>query len=137
MHSKEKPDPKDILIQTELYNAYEERIRGSVKKEIADAMNRAAPLDPASVKQMRGSSFSHQLGELLKRTFKNLIRNKHFIQARIMQTVVVSVLLDLLFNNKDSWDRQDVRDKNSVLFFICTSQLMFTMQSVILSCKIA
>ena len=33
-----------------------------------------------------------------------------------------------------AWD-DDVKDKNGVFFFICTSQLMLSVQSVLLTCK--
>ncbi len=134
MHSKEKPDAAEIKMQNEMYSAYDKHIRTSVKEEMASDMAKSAPLDTARMKNMRGISFGLQCKLLLDRAFKNLFRNKHLTQARIIQTVVIAIVLDILFFRKTSNDQQDVRSRNSVLFFLAMTQLFSTLESVVLSC---
>ncbi|MDR3549465.1 MAG: ABC transporter permease [Candidatus Pacebacteria bacterium] len=134
MHAKEKPDEAEIKTQNELYNAYDSLVRKSVKEDVTETMAKAAPLDRSAVDLTRGSTFGSQCRQLLLRAFRNLIRSPSFIQARIIQTIVVAIVLDILFFRKTGYGQQETRDKNSVLFFTITTQLMFTMESVILSC---
>ncbi|MDR3548295.1 MAG: hypothetical protein P4M11_08550 [Candidatus Pacebacteria bacterium] len=135
MHAKEKPDAAEIKLQNELYEAYDVNTRKAIQMEIVDESEKSVPLDKGMVDRLRGSDFTQQFRNLLVRSFKNLFRNEQFTRARIMQTVVVAIVLDILFFRKTAYDTQSVRDKNSVLFFINNSQLMFTLQSVILSCN--
>ncbi len=136
MHSKEKPDAAEIRTQNELYNAYDTYLRKGVKDEISAEMSRAVPLDNATINRLRGSTFGQQCRQLLVRAFKNMFRNKHFVQARIAQTICIAVVLDILFFRKTSYGTQDVRSKNSVIIFITISQFMDTLESVVLSCTI-
>ncbi len=134
MHAKEKPDAADIKLQNELYGAYDTQLRKGITAGIASDMAKAAPIDTAVLMKMRGSSFAHQFKHLLTRAFRNLFRNKQLTQARIFQTVIIAVVLDILFFRKTGYEQQVVRSKSSVLFFLSMTQLMGTLNSVVLSC---
>ncbi len=136
MHAKEKPDASEIKLQNEMFAAYDTHARKSITEQITHDMEKAAPIDASAMKELRGSTFGQQCKVLLVRAFKNLIRNKRLTQARIFQTIIISIVLDILFYRKTGFGQQDVRSKNSVLFFMSMTQMMGTMQSVVLSCTL-
>ncbi len=134
MHAKEKPDAAEIKLQNELYGAYDTQLRKGITEGIASDMAKATPIDSSVLSKMRGSSFSQQFKQLLTRAFRNLTRSKQLTQARIFQTVIIAIVLDILFFRKTGYDQQTVRSKSSVLFFLSMTQLMGTLNSVVLSC---
>ncbi len=137
MHAKEKPDATEIKLQEELYEAYDVNTRKGIQAVINEEVEKATPLDKSKVDLLRGSSFIQQFRCLMLRAFRNLFRNERFTHARVIQTVVIAIVLDILFFRKTANDTQSVRDKDSALYFSVKSQMMMTMQSVILSCNIA
>jgi len=136
MHAKEKPDSEDIKIQEELFNNYDQHIRASIKNEVAEAGKESLPLNKERLSQFRASGFCTQSQQLTLRAVKNLLRNITFTRVRIGQVVVVGILMIILFWNRSGYDRDNVNSKNGALFFICTSQLMLSIQSVILTCTL-
>ncbi len=134
MHAKEKPDPEDIKMQNELFESYDANIRSAIKADIKEVSDKAPKIDSAVMKSFRASSFTLQFEQLLIRAFRNMIRNTTFTRVRVGQIIILGVLLDILFWNKESYSYEDVKDKNGAFFFICTSQFMLSIQSVLLTC---
>lgn len=133
MHAKEKPDQEDLNRQKALFDNYNSLLRKEIEESMPELAKQASPLDSERLKQFRISSMSLQLHQLLGRAFRNLIRNSTFTTVRIVQTVVLSILLMLLYWRKTDFDYLGVRDKNSALFFVCNCQFMFSIQSVLLT----
>ncbi len=136
MHAKEKPDAAEIKVQNEMYNAYDTHTRKGVRDQMRSDMERAPEIGSSALKQMRGSSFALQCKLLFFRAFMNLFRNKQLFQARIVQTVVIAIVVDILFFRRTGYGMQDVRDKNSAIYLMSVIQLMNTIQSVVLSCML-
>lgn len=135
MHAKEKPTKEDIRGQNELFESYNKHLRPAIESQIPDLVKSAVALKQDKLSEFRATSFSLQFDQLLNRAFKNVIRNSTFTTVRIVQTVVIAVLLCLLYWRKTDLDYDDIRDKNSALFFICTCQFMLSIQSVLLTCN--
>lgn len=136
MHAKEKPEPEDLRMQEELFDNYNRHIRSSIEDEIAEAEKESIPLNKKRLNQFRASSFCMQFQQLMSRAFKNLLRNITFTRVRIGQVIVVGILMDILFWNKSGYGQDHVRAKGGAFFFMCTSQLMLSIQSVLLTCSL-
>jgi len=134
MHAKEKPDAKDIETQRDLFKKYDDIRRVAIKTEMTELKEQSAPIDKKTLDEFRASGFCLQFEQLILRSFRNLIRNTTFTRVRVGQIVILGILLDILFWNKSSYSEGDVRDKNGAFFFICTSQFMLAIQSVLLTC---
>ena len=134
MHSKEKPDPEDIRNQEELFDSYNNHLRGKILDSMPDLSSKSQELDVKKITQLRASGFCDQFKHLMGRSFKNLIRNTGFIQAKIGQIIVLGVVMDILFWNKKAVDYQTVRDKIGAFAFIAISQFMLSVQAVVLTC---
>jgi len=122
---------KDVDKIDNLVKAYDEKIAYSIVKE-DQASNNYDKIDSKLLKD----SGTHaplwiELKELLVRTAKNLYRNPTSTRMRIIQTLVMGILVDLVF-----WDlgssREDVRGKAGFCFFISVNQTMTAMFSVLL-----
>jgi hypothetical protein len=137
MHAKEKPDPDDIKMQEELFNNYNQHIRASIENEVAEAEKESLQLNKKRLSQFRASSFCTQFQQLILRAFKNLLRNTTFTRVRIGQVIVIGILMIILFWNKKGYGQDNVNGKNGAFFFICTSQLMLSIQSVLLTCTLS
>lgn len=135
MHAKEKPSEEDIKNQSELFDNYNKYLRNGIAEEIPELVKSAPTLSPESFAQFRSTTFGLQFQQLLIRATKNLIRNSTFTTVRIVQTLVLSVLLLLLYWRRTNDDYFDVRDRNSALFFISNCQFMLAFQCVLLTCK--
>ena len=134
MHAKEKPDPEDIKTQNELFESYNINLRKAIEDEIPSLEAKAVPLDQQRLSKFRASTFMTQFKQLIYRAFKNLSRNTTFTRVRVGQIVVLGILMDILFWDKRGYDKGNVNDKNGAYFFICNSQLMLSIQSVLLTC---
>ncbi len=134
MHAKEDPDPEDIKQQSELFDSYDTNLRKNVLADVAEQTEKAAKLDDSKLAQFRDSSFGLQFKQLLGRSFKNVVRNPTLTRVRVLQMIALAILMDLIFWNKESYERGDVKDKNGAIFFILTSQFMLAVQSVLLTC---
>eukprot|EP00826_Nyctotherus_ovalis_P052896 TRINITY_DN678_c0_g1_i8.p1 TRINITY_DN678_c0_g1~~TRINITY_DN678_c0_g1_i8.p1 ORF type:complete len:598 (+),score=123.39 TRINITY_DN678_c0_g1_i8:364-2157(+) len=137
MHAKEKPSEEDIQRQNELFDNYNKHLRDGIAQEIPNLVKEAPVLHEEQFKQFRSTTFGLQFQQLLVRATKNLLRNSTFTTVRIVQTLVLSVLLLLLYWRRTKDDYFDVRDRNSALFFICNCQFMLAFQCVLLTCKLA
>lgn len=135
MHAKEKPEPEDIKEQEELFANYNRHLRSAIEDEMKEAESRSQPLNKEQLTKFRASSFATQFHNLMVRASKNLVRNITISRVRIAQVVFLGIFMDILFWNKDGYDLENVESKNGAFFFICMSQLMLSLQSVILTCK--
>lgn len=135
MHAKEKPEPSDIKEQEELFLNYDKHLRPDIEVEIQEAEKNVQPLSKEKLSQFRATSFKTQFQHLMKRTMTNLVRNVTLSRVRIGQTVAMALIMDILFWNKEGYEQKEVSEKNGALFFVCTSQLMLSIQSVILTCN--
>lgn len=135
MHVKEKPSEEDAKRQNELFDNYNKYLRTGIAEEILKLASEAPSLSQEALSQFRSTTFGLQFQQLLIRASKNLIRNSTFTTVRIVQTLVLSVLLLLLYWRRTNNDFADVRDRNSGLFFISNSQFMLSFQCVLLTCK--
>lgn len=133
MHAKEKKEDDDIKMQNELFENYDTKLRPAIMADMKSLKEKAPPMDKHALGQFRASGFWLQFEQLMYRAFKNVIRNTTFTKVRVGQIVILGILLDILFWNKETYDEGDVRDKNGAYFFICTSQFMLAIQSVLLT----
>lgn len=134
LHAKEKPDPQDIKAQSELFESYDKYIRAGIENEIPKLVSAAEPLDAKELAQQQQNTLYDQFFQLMNRAFKNLTRNVSFIIVRVGQMVVLGLIMMILFWDTRGYDYNTVRDKNGAYCFVCVSQLMLSVQSVILTC---
>lgn len=135
MHTKEKPSEDDIKRQNQLFENYNKHLRTDIAEGIPKLTSKAPALSQEALSQFRSTTFGLQFQHLLIRASKNLIRNSTFTTVRIVQTLVLSILLLLLYWRRTNNDFSDVRDRNSALFFISNCQFMLSFQCVLLTCK--
>jgi len=136
MHAKDKPEPEDIEKQEELFENYNKYIRPTIESEMKEAEEKSEPLNKKRLSQFRASSFGTQFQQLMHRAFINLVRNTTLTRVRIGQVVVLGIIMNILFWNKRGYDKENVSQKNGAFFFVCVSQLMLSVQSVMLTCKL-
>jgi hypothetical protein len=119
-----------------LFENYDKYIRGKVEEEILQLANKAESLNAKELTQQKLNTLYDQFIQLMNRAFKNLTRNTGFIVVRVGQMVILGVVMMILFWNTRGYDYNSVRDKNGAYCFVCVSQLMLSIQSVILTCTI-
>ena len=61
--------------------------------------------------------------ELLRRAFKNSLRNPMLFFVKLSQSIVIGALFDLLFNNL-GYDTKGVKNREGILFFITINIVM-------------
>jgi len=78
------------------------------------------------------SSFHRQLWELTKRGWVNTLRNPLTFRARMGQTIVMSILTGLVYLRLGH-DQTNISDRTGALFFTIISQIMSTLNGVLLT----
>jgi hypothetical protein len=136
IHAKEKPDQKDIELQNKFFQNYDTILKPKIAKEMTEIKSKVNELDKKRLQGFRVSSFGLQFQQLMIRAFRNTCRNPTFTRVRTIQTIILGILNLILFWNKSTYGMQDVKDKNGCLFFVCTSQFMLAIQSVLLTCNL-
>lgn len=85
-------------------------------------------------KDTKENSFLFQTNELFRRAFKNAVRNPGLSKIKLMQSLGLSILIDMVFNESSS-DLEGVQTTSGLLFFIVTSQVLFGYEHAVLSCN--
>jgi len=85
-------------------------------------------------KRKRASSRLVQLKELMQRAGKNAARNPALSRVKLLQTIGIALLVDLVFYDLNT-DLEGIQSINGVLFFLVINQATFGSQNATLACK--
>jgi len=69
------------------------------------------------------ASWTRQFATLWKRAFKNAVRNKMVVRAKLAQTLFLACLIGLIYLQVDD-SQASIQDRTGVLFFIAINQVM-------------
>jgi len=90
--------------------------------------------DMQTLKTQQSKGLMMQTKELLIRAFRNASRNPALSVVKIMQSIAIAILIDLIFFDLDT-DLEGVQSRSGLLFFIIISQGNFGSQNSTLACK--
>ena len=96
LHAKENPEQEDIDRQNELFQSYKEHIAPKIKESIPDLAANAPIIDEKSLHKYRTGGFMLEFQELMSRGFRNFIRNSISTWVNLGQTIVISIIVDIL-----------------------------------------
>lgn len=134
MHAKENPDPEDIQKQNELFDSYNKYIRPELEAAMPKLAEAAPELDEESLKMFRASGFGLQFQQLLNRAFKNFIRNSIATWVNLAQVIIISLVMIILFWNKEANDETTIRERNGAIIAASTYHLLHSTNTVLLTC---
>lgn len=135
LHAKENPSQEDIDSQKELFAAYIEHIRPKIDEEIPALTAKSPPIDEKSLNKYRTVGFGVEFQQLMSRCFRNFIRNSISTWVNLGQTIIISVIMDILFWNKSGYDQRMVRERTNALLGAGIYTFLHSINSVLLSCK--
>eukprot|EP00826_Nyctotherus_ovalis_P052897 TRINITY_DN678_c0_g1_i9.p1 TRINITY_DN678_c0_g1~~TRINITY_DN678_c0_g1_i9.p1 ORF type:complete len:654 (+),score=168.67 TRINITY_DN678_c0_g1_i9:414-2375(+) len=133
MHAKENPDPEDLQKQNELFDSYNRHIRPELEADIPRLAEVAPELDEESLKIFRASGFGLQFQQLLNRAFKNFIRNSIATWVNLAQVIIISLVMIILFWNKEANDETTIRERNGAIIAASTYHLLHSTNTVLLT----
>jgi len=125
-----KKTEDDLIKLDKLVKGYQERQAGEVDKQDKAITHDEVNSDSLDA-HFHSTPFCRELGLLLKRTLKNLYRDPQSTRVRIIQTIVMVVLIDLVFWNMGD-DQEGIQGKAGFAFFISINQIMMSLFSVLL-----
>lgn len=126
-YKKKDSDYKKLNDVVEGYNKHQ---KDKVKEEDEQISYEEVTEDRLNA-QSKKASFFKELGLLLRRTAKNLVRDPQSSRVRVIQTVVMAVLIILVFWDMGN-DQQGIDGKAGFAFFISINQIMTALFSVLL-----
>ena len=91
-------------------------------------------LDDLKLGSSKSKGILVQGQELLSRATKNAVRNPDLSTVKMLQSVGIALLIDLIFNNLGT-NAEGVQSRSGLIFFITISQVTFGAQNSTLACK--
>nr|XP_039268608.1 broad substrate specificity ATP-binding cassette transporter ABCG2-like [Styela clava] len=79
---------------------------------------------------MYATSFTHQLGVLLKRAAKNAIRDPQGLIGNIVLNIIIGVVFGLIYYQVDNSPDSGIQNRLGILFFICTNLLFGSIAAI-------
>ena len=81
---------------------------------------------------MMAASFGLQMKMIMKRSFRNLIRNPLIFKVRMAQIVMFIIIINLLFRRLDD-DEQSIMNRTGLLFILTVFHIMTNLQNVLMT----
>ena len=125
-----KKEQKDVEKLDKLVQGYTDHINDQILNENAMIVHDEVTKDLLRGGREKASVFM-EFGYLLNRTFKNVHRNPASTRLRVIQTIAMILLMNLVFWDLGTSDK-DVENKIGFCFFLTITQIYNPMQSILL-----